>query len=126
MSAYVLFFRDESANSEYPRHKVGIWSVVADVASYTESEQQDMIHYLEGADPSIINEETGQEIPQTELLISVYARPNNDEVKNTDNLRYSILPRCLMPSPPVVLERTVLHLFHNCLNHINLPDPRIK
>lgn len=85
-----------------------------------------MIHYLEGADPSIINEETGQEIPQTELLISVYARPNNDEVKNTDNLRYSILPRCLMPSPPVVLERTVLHLFHNCLNHINLPDPRIK
>lgn len=46
-----------------------------------------MIHYLEGADPSIVNEETGQEIPQSELLISVYARPNNDEVKNTDNLR---------------------------------------
>lgn len=47
-----------------------------------------MIHYLEGADPSIVNEETGQECPQTELLVSVYARPNNDEVKNTDNLRY--------------------------------------
>lgn len=87
MSAYVLFYRDKSANSKHPRYKVGIWSVVADFASYTESEQQDMIHYLEGADPSIINEETGQEIPQTELLISVYARPNNDEVKNTDNLR---------------------------------------
>lgn len=87
MSAYVFSIRDKSANGEYSRCKVGIWSAVANFASYTESEQQDMIHYLEGADPSIVNEETGQEIPQSELLISVYARPNNDEVKNTDNLR---------------------------------------
>lgn len=82
-----------------------------------------MIHYLEGADPSIVDEETGQPIPQDELLVSVYARSNNEEVKNAANIRLFFFS-LLMLSPPVILEKTVLHLFHNCLNRINLPDPR--
>lgn len=84
-----------------------------------------MIHYLEGADPSIVDEETGQPIPQNELLVSVYARSNNEEVKNPENIRCgSMISESVMGRPPVILEKTVLHLFHHCLHRLNLPDPR--
>ena len=61
---------------------------------FTESEQQDKIHFLEGADPSVIDDETGQPINQNELLVKVYVRSNTDEERNIYSIRFHFYAFC--------------------------------
>lgn len=56
-------------------------------SSFTVAEQQDRIHVLEGADPSIIDEFTNTRIKQENLLVKVYARSNDQETKQPSTLR---------------------------------------
>lgn len=56
-------------------------------SSFTVAEQQDRIHVLEGADPSIIDEFTNTPIKQENLLVKVYARSNDQETKQPSTLR---------------------------------------
>ena len=54
---------------------------------YAESEQSDMIHFLEGVSPSVIDESTGVPLKQEDMLVKIYVRPSSDEVKNPQILR---------------------------------------
>lgn len=49
---------------------------------YAESEQSDMIHFLEGVSPSVIDESTGVPLKQEDMMVKIYVRPSSDEVKN--------------------------------------------
>ena len=96
-----------------------------DNCSYAESEQRDMIHFLEGVSPNVIDESTGIPLKQEDMLVKLYARANSDEVKNPQILRF-ILFYVFISSPPVILEKTVLYLIHNCLKFANCQDERLK
>ena len=61
--------------------------VWANLLSFTESEQRENIHFLEGADPSIIDETTGIPLKQEDMLVKIYVRSNDSEVKDTHILR---------------------------------------
>ena len=55
--------------------------------SFTVAEQQDRIHVLEGADPSIIDEFTNTQINQEDLLVKIYVRSTDHEIKQPLILR---------------------------------------
>lgn len=80
--------RNTKANIKYTWKGV-IYSILVDNPfSFTIAEQQDRIHVLEGADPSIIDEFTRVPIKQENLLVKVYARSNDQETKQPSILRY--------------------------------------
>lgn len=59
--------------------------------------------------------------------MKVYTRPNVEEVKNPAIIRYVHKSLFLiLSSPPVILEKTVVHLIHNCLRFLNQPDARLE
>ena len=95
------------------------------ILSFTVAEQQDRIHVLEGADPSIIDEFTNIPIKQEDLLVKVYARSNDQETKQPSILRY-LYALIFKLRPPHILEKTVLHLIHYCLRVGGTNDPRLK
>lgn len=53
-----------------------------------EAEQQDKVHFLEGINQYMIDEDTGRQLNQNETLVKVYVRSNDQEVKNASILRY--------------------------------------
>ena len=57
------------------------------MASFTIAEQQDRIHVLEGADPSIVDEFTNTQIKQEDLLVKIYVRSTDQEIKQPLILR---------------------------------------
>ena len=69
-------------------------SLLSWFSRFTESEQQDKIHYLEGADPSVVDDETGKPINQNELLVKVYVRSNTDEERNIYSIRFHFFVFC--------------------------------
>ena len=86
-----------------------------------------MIHFFEGPRNDIIDEETGLPIPQKDLFVKMYCRSNPSEIKDASIIRYVFfIESDLMTSPPLTLEKTVLHLIHNCFRCMNKPDPRLK
>lgn len=61
---------------------------------------------------------------QEDLLVKVYARSNDQEVKQPDILRL-IINFVIRNRPPLILEKTVLFLVHYCLRVCGTNDPRL-
>ena len=57
--------------------------------SFTISEQAGRIHVLERADPLVIDEISNTPIKQEDLLVKIYLRANDQEVKDITTIRYS-------------------------------------
>ena len=74
-------------NREDKRFRVWRYIVRDESCSYAESEQRDMIHFLEGVSPNVVDEDTGIPLKQEDMLVKLYARANSDEVKNPQILR---------------------------------------
>ena len=54
---------------------------------YAESEQSDMIHFLEGVSPSVLDASTGGPLKQEHMMVKLYVRPSSAEVRNPQMLR---------------------------------------
>ena len=56
-----------------------------------EAEQQDKIHFLEGINQYMIDEDTGRQLNQNETLVKVYVRSNDQEEKTASIIRYLLM-----------------------------------